>query len=142
MSAEADKWQPTESEFIKKTLDDVLAHYHVDRTRIAVYGYQAGGAMALLFGLEHVDRVRAIVAIDAVPPARVKLPDSDPINRLAFFFGQAEKSPLAAVVKQLIAALEAEKFPITKHPLGDDPRDLNAEELNDVGRWLDALDRI
>ncbi|HMC11595.1 MAG TPA: PDZ domain-containing protein, partial [Pirellulaceae bacterium] len=42
MSAAADKWQPTEIEFIKKTLDDVISRYKVDPTRIAVYGYQTG----------------------------------------------------------------------------------------------------
>jgi S1-C subfamily serine protease/predicted esterase len=142
LSAAADKWQPTETAFIRKTLDDVLSRYNVDRARIAVYGYQAGGAMAYLVGFEHRDRVRAIVAIDAVPPPRSKLPDVDPLNRLDFFIGHAEKSPSAPLMKVLFAALEAEKFPITKTSLGDEPRDLDESELAKLGRWLDALDRI
>jgi biopolymer transport protein ExbD len=64
MSAAADKWQPTEIEFIKKTLDDVISHYNVDPTRIAVYGYQTGGAMAYLVGFEHAEHIRAIIAIE------------------------------------------------------------------------------
>jgi serine protease Do len=141
-SGEADKWQPTEVEFIKKTLADITSHYNVDSTRIAVYGYQSGGAMAFLYGLENVDRVRAIVAVDAAPPSRVKLPDSDPVNRLAFFVAAAEKSPLAPVVKELTSALESQKFPVTRQSLGQDPRDLNDEEREALARWLDTLDRI
>jgi poly(3-hydroxybutyrate) depolymerase len=141
-SAEEDKWQPTEAEFVKKTLADVTSHYTADPMRIAAYGYQTGGAMAFFFGLENVDRVRAIVAVDAVPPSRVKLPDSDPVNRLAFFIAQAEKSPLAPVIKELASALEGQKFPVTHQSLGQEPRDLNAEELQSLGRWLDTLDRI
>jgi serine protease Do len=142
LSASADKWQPTEVEFLRKTLDDVVSHYNIDPLRIATYGYQTGGTMAFLFGFEHVDRVRAIVAIDAVPPARLNLPENDPINGLAFFVGQAAKSPSAPVIKALSSALEDVKFPVTQQSLGDEPRDLNADELSALGRWLDTLDRI
>jgi serine protease Do len=142
MSASGDKWQPTETEFIKKTLEENLSHYNVDPNRISVYGYQSGGAMAYLYGLENMQRVRAIIAIDAVPPLRVQLPDTDPINRLAFFIGHADKSSNAALMKTLFAALEGEKFPVTKKLLGEKPRDLNDEELTELGRWIDTLDRI
>ncbi len=142
MSAAADKWQPTEIDFIRKTIDDVISHYNIDPTRIATYGYQTGGAMAYLVGFDYTDRIRAIVAIDAVPPNRTRLPESDPINRLAFFIATAEKSATAPLLKSLFTALEGLKFPITKKSLGEKPRDLNEEELNDLGRWLDTLDRI
>jgi serine protease Do len=141
-SAAADKWQPTEIEFIKKTLDDVVAHYNIDPNRIATCGYQTGGSMAYLFAFENINRVRAVVAIDAVPPLRISLPDADPINRLAFFIGQAEKSATAPLMKALLAALDADKFPVTKQALGEQPRDLSDDELIPLGRWLDALDRI
>jgi serine protease Do len=142
MSAAADRWHSTEVEFIRKTLDDVIAHYNVDPTRIATYGYQTGGMIAYLFAFEHSERVRAIVAIDAVPPQLATLPDTDPINRLAFFIGQADKSAIAPRMKDLLAALDEAKFPVTKHPLGDKPRDLTDDELIALGRWLDSLDRI
>jgi predicted esterase len=142
MSSAPDKWQSTEIEFIKKTLDDCIANYNVDPTRIAVYGYQAGGSLAWLFGLEHREQIRAIVSIDAAPPPRTKLPETDPINRLVFFIGHAEKSATAQVMKTVFAALDALKFPVTKKSLGDTPRDLNDDERADLARWLDTLDRI
>jgi serine protease Do len=142
MSEASDKWQATETEFIKKTLDDVIGRYNIDATRIATYGYQAGGAMACLFAFENLERIRAIAAIDATPPTRTRLPETDPVNRLAFFIGRAEKSPAAALQKALLEALQGAKHPVTVHGLGDEPRDLTAEELSSLGRWLDALDRI
>jgi len=142
MSANADKWQATETDFIRKTLDDAVANYNIDPTRIAVAGYQSGGSMAYLVGFEHTDRIRAIVAIDSVPPPGARPPDADPIRRLAFVIGQAEKSPAAPVLKSLVTALEAMKFPVTKLPLGEKSRDLNDDELSQLTRWLDTLDRI
>ncbi len=142
MSAAADKWQPTETDFVRKTLDDVLAHYTVDPTRVAVFGSQAGGAMAFLVGFEHTDRVRAIASSDAVPPPRTQLQGADPINRLAFFIIKADKSPAAAGQKALIERLRTAKFPVTEKSLGEQPRELSAEELAELARWIDTLDRI
>jgi len=142
MSAKGDKWEPTEADFVRKTLDDVIAHYNVDPTRIATYGYQAGGSMAWLVGFGHIDRVRAVIAIDALPPGRTKAPENDPVNRLAIFVGTAAKATTAAGMKAVLARLEAAKFPITQHAIGDQPRDLTADELSELGRWIDSLDRI
>jgi serine protease Do len=141
MSATSDKWEPTETEFIRKTLDDCLTRFNIDRSRLAVYGHQTGGTLAWLFGCENIDRVRAIVAVNATPPQRLAIPDNDPINRLAFFIATAEKSPAGKIAKQLAEHLSEEKFPVTEFTI-DKPRDLSPEELSDLGRWLDALDRI
>ena len=68
--------------------------------------------------------------------------ETDPINRLAFFIGQAEKSASAAKLKQLVAFLQSVKFPVTLKTISDEARDLNSDELIELGRWLDTLDRI
>jgi len=120
----------------------VVGRYNIDATRIAAYGYQAGGSMAYLVGFEHVDRIRAIATVDAAAPARAKVPDSDPINTLAFYLASAEKSPAAAGIKALVAKLQAAKLPVTQKSLGEQPRDLSAEDLAELARWIDTLDRI
>jgi serine protease Do len=142
MSEKSDKWQPTETEFIRKTLDDVAGRYNIDATRIATYGYQTGGTMAFLFAFENVERIRAIAAIDAAPPARTQIPTTDPVNRLAFFLGRAAKSPAAALQKAFLEALQSLKHPVTLQDLGDEPRDLTDDEVSALARWLDTLDRI
>ena len=142
MSAAPEKWQATEIDFIRKTIDDVLSHYNIDRERVALYGYQSAGSLAFLVGFEHRELIRAIVALDAVPPNRTRLPETDPVNRLAFFIGQADKSAIAPALKTLLTALDALKFPVTKKSLGEQPRDLEADDLSSLARWLDTLDRI
>ena len=136
------KWEPTEASFVRKTLDDLLGHYNVDRSRIAIYGYQTSGQLAFLIGLQNTDRVRAIVAVDAAPSARSAIPENDPLVRLAFFLASADKSPAAAGTKIAAERLKAAKFPVTTKSLGETSRDLNDAELAEFARWLDSLDRI
>jgi serine protease Do len=105
------RWEPTDAAFVLKTLDDLTTHYNVDRSRIAVYGYQTAGSMAFLVGLNNLNRVRAVVAVDAAPPARTVLPENDPLTRLAFFLAAAEKSPAAAGAKAVAQRLQAGLYP-------------------------------
>jgi serine protease Do len=142
MSAAGDKWDPTETDVVRKLLDDLMANYSVDSMRIVSYGYQTGGAMAYLVAFGHGDRVRAICAVDAVPPARTAIPDNDPINRLAFYLAKAERSPAATGMAALATRLKGAKFPVIEIPLGEQPRQLNDDELAELGRWIDTLDRI
>jgi hypothetical protein len=45
-------------------------------------------------------------------------------------------------VQPLVQQLMEAKYPVTRMPLGTEPRDLSDEELAALGRWLDSLDRI
>ena len=141
-AANANRWEPTEVPFIRKTLDDLASHYNVDRSRIAVYGYQTSGSLAYLVALQNLDRVRGVIAVDAAPPARTVLPENDPLTRLAFYLASAEKSPAAGAMKAAGQRLGSAFFPVTTAALGEQPRDLTDAELLDVARWLDSLDRI
>jgi len=136
------KWEPAEVPFVRKTLDDLLSHYNVDRSRIAVYGYQTSGSLAFNVGLTNTDRIRAIVAVDAAPSARTVIPENDPLSRLAFFLASSDKSLAAAGIKNANERLKVMKFPVTSKPLGEALRDLNDMEISELARWIDALDRI
>jgi len=141
-SGEGKKWEATESDLVRKVIDDALGRYNIDRTRVVAFGEQAGGTMAWLVGLQQQERVRGIAATDSIPPPRVKLPDNDPVRRLAIYTAVAEKSPLAAVMKVLTGRLEGMKFPVTKRELGEKPRDLTPKETAELARWIDQLDRL
>ena len=141
-AADPARWDPTDAAVVRKLIDDLASHYNVDRTRIAVYGYQSAGSMAFLTGLNHLDRVRAIVAVDAAPPARTVVPDNDPLVRLSLYLPTSEKSPAAAAVKVAADRFREALYPVTTKSLGDQPRDLNEAEIAELVRWLDSLDRI
>ena len=86
------------------------------------------------------ERFRAVAAIDA-PPAG-PLPETDPLEHKAFFVAKAGQSRFAAEVEQSIVRLREKKHPVTVKDLGGPSRDLDAAELAELARWIDALDRI
>jgi serine protease Do len=138
-SAEPARWQRTETEFIRKAIDDVVQKYNIDRARIIVIGQDAGGGMAYLLTGQNRDLVRGVAALGAPLPPSVRPPESDPAQRLAVFTTSAKKSPptVAAGIKRLREA----KHPVTVKDLGEDQRPLNADELAELARWIDSLDR-
>jgi hypothetical protein len=75
-------------------------------------------------------------------PQFAALPDNDPLHRLAFFIATATKSPFAPVVDAGIKRLREAKFPLTVKDLGEQPRYLNDDELGQLVRWIDSLDRL
>lgn len=139
-SADAARWQPTEVEFVRKTMDDILGRYRIDPTRVVVHGDQGGGSMAGLVALGNREVVRGLSTTDAPPTA--KAADSDPIQRLAIYTTTAKESSVNDRVEAAIKRLREAKFPVTAKHLGDKPRSLTADELNEFGRWIDTLDRI
>ncbi|MGD0899410.1 MAG: PDZ domain-containing protein [Thermoguttaceae bacterium] len=133
-------WRPDEAAFLEKLIRQVQADYTIDPTRVAVGGRGPGGALAYVAGFHSRDLVRAVAAIDAamiLPP-----PESDPEHRLAVYAASAKKSPLAAAIAQSVVRLREAKVPVTEKDLGDEPRDLKPDELAELLRWIDMLDRI
>ena len=134
-------WTPVEVEFIQKTLEQIISKYNVDRSRVVLYGQEAGGALAYLFAFRNRELARAVVAVDAVMPARLRLPDTDPVYPLAILTTSAPGSRVAERVELAIEQLREMKYPVTVLPL-DAARALNEQELDQVIRWVDMLDRI
>ena len=54
--------------------------------------------MAYLVGLSNPDVIRAVAAVEA-PLMRAELPETDPLDRLAFYTTLATKSPMSAAVE-------------------------------------------
>ncbi len=136
------RWLPTEVAFVRKVLDNVLAGYHVDSTRVVVHGHRAGGAMAYLVALANRDVVRGVAVIDAPIPARAQPPENDAVQRLAVYSAAAEESRLGEQIAATIKLLTDRKFPVTQRDLGKEPRYLDAAELDELVRWIDSLDRL
>lgn len=137
----AKQWTRTEVDFIRKTVDQAIATYNIDRTRVVIHGHQAGGAMAYLTGFQFRELFTGIVAVDAGLPMRTQLPDNDPISRLAIFTTLVKSSRLAERVEQGIKQLGEMKYPVTVKEVSAQ-RELEGGELTELVRWIDALDRI
>jgi serine protease Do len=141
-SADPTKWQRTEADFIRKALDDVLNKYHVDRSRVVVCGEEGGAAMAWAFASANHEQVRAIAAFGAALPAMASWPPADPVLRLAAYVGIVDKEPLKKQMQATIDRLRGEKYPVTVASLGPGAHPLTADQLADLARWIDSLDRF
>ena len=135
------RWQPTEIEFIRKTMDNVINTYNIDRNRIVAIGRQAGGAMALILGFSHRDLVRGIIPIDAPFPLRAGIAPNDPAERVAFHAILVKGSPVSAAVTNAVKALKDAKYPVSEQEL-EAPGKLTDSLRESLAQWIDSLDRI
>jgi pimeloyl-ACP methyl ester carboxylesterase len=135
-------WSPTEVEFLRKAIENVAGRYTVDRSRIVVYGYQGSGTMAILSAFRHRDLIRGVVAVDAAAPAHLRLPDNDPLERLAIYLAVPTQSKQRDRAEATAAALRELKYSVIVRELSGASRQLNDAELQEVARWVDTLDRI
>ncbi len=141
-ASNVDAWQPTESEFVRKAMDEVIDKYNIDDDRVVVGGYQAGGTFAAIVATAHPDAVRGIALVDAAPPARASLPTSDPVQRLSVFVSASDKSKHKAQVKQAVEALRTNKIPVSVLSPTPEPAPLDGQQREHLSRWVDSLDRI
>jgi serine protease Do len=141
-SEDEQRWMSTEIEFVRKAIDDVMRSYSVDPTRVALHGYQAGGAMAYYVAFLHRDVARGVVAVAAPLPMRLGKPATDPIQPLAVYSVSSEKSEAADRIVAGEKLLERLAFPVLARLLPGEERYLSEQELAELVRWIDALDRI
>ena len=136
------KWSPTDSEFVMKCLETVSRRYTIDKRRVVAHGYQAGGAMAYHLAIAHRDAFTGVAVIDAPLPGSGQIADNEPGQRLAVLAGVAKNARFAERIATSLATLQAAEYPVTVVELGDESRYLTAEELAELVRWIDALDRF
>jgi serine protease Do len=140
-AADDNRWQPTEIEFIRKTMDNIINTYNVDRNRIVSFGRQAGGAMSLILGFSQRDLVRGVIPVDAPFPLRAGISPNDPADRLAVHAILVKGSPVSRAVGNAIKALEAAKYPVSRTEL-ESPGKITDELRESLTQWIDSLDRI
>jgi serine protease Do len=139
-SADSSRWMPGEAGLLDRLLIDVVSTYHVDPARVVVHGQGAGGALAFLAAYGNRQMIRAVAAVEAAPTAAP--PENDPLRRLTVYMATASNSAVARPAAAALAAFRKERLPVTVKTLGDVARGLNADELAELVRWIDMLDRI
>jgi serine protease Do len=136
------QWNPgKEVPFIAQAVEKVRGTYTIDDARIVAHGYQAGGSMASALAFQKRELVRGVAIVDALLAGRA--PETEPIYPLAFYMTQSQAGRVKAPqVAELVKQLRAMKYPVTVKDLGKESRNLNADELAELMRWIDTLDRI
>jgi serine protease Do len=133
-------WNSGELALVDRLLTEVTGTYNVDPTRVVVHGYEGGGSLAFVAGFRNPEGIRAIAAVEAAPMGSP--PENEPSRRMAIYLGMAAKSPHARRIEAAATEMRTMKIPVAVKKLGDVPRYLNREELAELARWIDALDRI
>jgi serine protease Do len=139
-SADSNRWTSGEVTLIDRVMMQVVGKYNVDPTRIVVHGYESGGVLAFLSAYRNRELFRGVAAVEAAPNGAP--PENDPLARLTIYMATAEKSRLAKPVESAVAALRQMGMPVTVKSLGDVSRYLSSDELAELARWIDTLDRI
>lgn len=141
-AADPARWTPGEVDFIRKAMDEITSQYPIDRSRVAVFGSKAGGAMAYLTAFQHRDLVRAVVPSDASLPRGAGPPSTDPVERLAIYQLIPKGSRQAGRMTAAAKALSDRKFPVHSEQLSRESGELTTDERQRLLRWIDSLDRI
>ncbi len=134
------RWQSAEARLVLALLAQLGQRYTLDANRIVVAGQETGGALAFRLAWGARDTFRGLVAIDAAWMG--PLPENEPAHRLAVYVLHAAHAPSAGAVQQMVARLRQNRFPVTVKELGPQPRPLTEDELAELARWTDTLDRL
>ena len=135
-------WDPSSLDIIRRFLEAVIEDYPIDAQRIVIGGYQMGGSLAYAFSFEHRERVRGVVAVDAMLPSRLQLRGNDPQTRLEFFHLVYEGAARAGGMTQDLERLQAMKFPAIQLRRTGESQPPGRDEAATIVRWLDTLDRL
>ncbi len=138
--AEAGKWQRGDLDFASKALEQLRSIYQTDSLRLVAGGRDVGGALAYALAFAHRDQIRGVAALDS--PLGEPPPDNDPVYRLDFYLAKSDGSPFAQSVQAAEKMLSDRKFAVTVRDLGAASRELNEEELGELLRWIDSLDKF
>ena len=141
-STDPSRWNRTDTEYLRKLLDSIAATYTVDRTRVVVHGQEAGGAMAYTVAWRNRELVRGVAVVNAPLPRKRSAPPNDPVHRLAIYSAKDAQAGSVARIDSGVSKLMEARYPVTVVNLSDETRYLNADELADLARWIDALDRF
>lgn len=139
-AAESGKWQPDDFEFIRKSIEQLQASYEIDPLRVVVWGEELGGTIAYALAFNQREVVRGVVALRA--PLAGAPADNDPVSRLDFFLTNTKGSRFETATEAAIHALRERKFAVTTKEQAEKAALLDDDELAELLRWIDSLDKI
>jgi poly(3-hydroxybutyrate) depolymerase len=141
-SSDANRWERTELEYLRRLSERVLAEYRVDPRRVVVFGQEGGGAMAYLLALVSRDLFTGVATSAATLPRTVDPPHAQPTTRLSVFAGLSADASRLAQIQLGLKKLSDAGYPVTTVTLANSAGRLSDDERQQLARWIDTLDRF
>lgn len=134
-------WTPNHAEYIRDVLADFKKKYSIDDSRTAVHGLATGGEFAAAVAFRFPELFRGIaLASTALKNAP---PEHSPEFQVQFHLIYGDRDPSGAFVQKTAAGLSRLKFPVTLRKIeGHRAGYPTKEAVEEMARWLDALDRL
>ena len=134
-------WQPGEAEFVKSLIGSIREKYAIDSSRIVLHSHGRGAGMNWLVSSSRRDLVRGVV-LTGIP--YVGQPsENEPELRQQYFLICGDADKLLPKVKASVAALRKLKLPVSFSTVkGLGPKYPPDETIDEIGRWVDSMDRI
>jgi S1-C subfamily serine protease/poly(3-hydroxybutyrate) depolymerase len=138
-------WNPGEAEFVGQVVNTVTSTYTVDRRRVVAHGMAVGGKMAYYLGFQNRALFRGVATVAAemssTPREKVQT------QPLSFYLAVGAKDPIKPAVVETKEKLARFKYPVIYQEIaamGHEYIDGRAgtPTLEELVRWIDALDRI
>ncbi len=138
--AAGSRFRPNELSQLPVVLAPVINSYSIHPNRVVVAGRESGGTAAFQAAFAAGSLVRAVAVIDA--PFIGRFPDRESFLKFSVYLARSEGSRWTGPIKETLSRLRAMQVPVTVKDLGPKPRDFTAEEMAELARWIDTLDRI
>jgi serine protease Do len=134
-------WTPLEAEYVKECVAWLTERYPIDPQRVLLHSYSSGGPFAAHLAFKYRETFRGLAL--ASQPLIGMLPENEPDLRQQFYFICGDADPLFEAVKATSDVVRQAKFPVVLTPLsGVKHAYPSDEDLDELSRWIDCLDRI
>lgn len=139
-AAKEGKWALTDLEFIGKAIDRIAEQYAVDPARVVAHGIEEGSVVALRVAAQFPERIRAAVLVNS--PSLGGAFEADPAEPFAIYVAVSDDLPAKPRIKAAVANLRKQFLPVTDRSLPAKAEYLDDDQVAELLRWIDTLDRI
>jgi serine protease Do len=143
LPAEASGFNPNDLVGARQIIDQFLQTYRIDRNRVVVHGFAAGGRFAAALAYDNREQIRGLAlasSLLAAPP-----PENHPSYPFRFFFSYPDIGAARDRVESVAKVLREMKYAVTLQTTKASGRTAQypqADAIAELARWLDSLDRI
>lgn len=134
-------WQPEEATFVVAAVEDVMSRYSIDPQRVFVHSFENGGRFAAHVAFKERERFRGVALASA--PLLQPPPPTSPEFRLQFHFNAGTEDSAYERIQATVDALQRLKYPVSLRTTeGRKDKYPAADDVEEIGRWADSLDRL